>query len=284
MKTIPFLASVVLFFIACDNSKTEVDSLEVTKKFSLVTESFKSNIWNNGLIDHELFNQEIAPPLRISFDNVKNLRYTNGITAAVEHHTIKNDGTIEPIRTIKKFESLIDGVFLGKVSSGPVLNPSETFIISLVIIDSLRTTKTCLTEKMRYFNDNFAKKYFFKCTNKAAGVWQAISENDALVIKYKANPQGIFIGKTNLFKAIFRKTNVMYFYMAYEGKNTLKFVAVDKPYFSTDLTTVGNGGKPITAVNPFYLSSLGTSQLNCVNAFAFNHGTIRPCPSACPEE
>jgi hypothetical protein len=251
---------------------------------------FKHNVWESGLVDHEYLNPLMAPPLRVTFENLKALNYTNNLSAfSPKHFKLNNDPNSEIMKAINTNINNIDGIFVGVVKPNFKKNEMDQLIISLAVMDSLRTKENanCLTEKVRYFQVNKAAIHF-KCTDPDKGTWVKMASNDILLSSFVKLKRGYFVGKKNLFEHIFKRTATTYFYVGYYGENNLtskfELVALDSPYFTNPTNLSTNPLPTSTLSSPFYMSTKSGTQPNCINFSYSNHGTIRPCPTNCPEE
>jgi hypothetical protein len=310
MKKVLLLVSClsVGFIIACGGGVKDSDSavnpfrenletLTPTPTINATTNFFKGKAWTEGLIDHLLRNNSTTT---VTYQDVKNLNYSQGsVQYGAKHFRVIHTTTDPLMSTVRNYVNSIDGIYLGTINTGTTLNPNVQMIISLAMVDtmSIAPIGNCnLIDKVSYFKDKFTS-FHFKCVDPNLGIWQRILVNDPLMEAYRKNPAGVFIGKSNLFKTIFKYRNNMFFYTGFDKDLKRHFAAVDKPYF-TDLKYVesvydaksGFRGVYVPPTTFFdikpseglYFSTMRGS-FPCLRFAAFGHGTTRVCPSNCPQ-
>ena len=291
--------------IACDDKLENslenpfIEHLEVlTPPPSIGTSSnfYKNKAWTEGLIDHLLANNSFVS---VKYEEVKNLNYSAGnIQNQAQHFRVIHSLNDALMGTVRNYSKLIDGIYVGTITTGTTANPNVQMIISLAMVDTISVppVDNCnLIDKISYFRDKGVSIHF-KCVDKNLGIWQRIPENDPLMDVYRKKPAGVFIGKSNLFNTIFKYRNNMFFYTGFDVNLKRHFVAVDKPYF-TDPTYIqkvydvksgfqGVYNPPKTFnVEPnegLYFSTLKGS-FPCLRFSSSSHGTTRLCPNNCPQ-
>jgi hypothetical protein len=284
------------FIIACGGGGIRDSSVNPITENVLPINLYKYNVWNSGLIDHEIRNTQVAPTpvMQVSFKDVEAIQFGTPSTSTVpqytatgEHYKIVNSNTSLLIKMINEHYANIDGIFLGLASPGIIKSGSplkkEQMFISFVKLDSVRTVlnPNCAVDKMTFYKPK-TSTINFKCIDKNNAIWELMPESDPIIVNFKLNKKGVFIGKENLFKNIFRKSNVMYLYTGIY-LNERHFVAVDFPYFSPLDNTFSDN--PVSSgKDPFYLSTLKSLPAPICANYSYNaHGTARVCPNNCPQ-